>query len=216
MMRNSENTRFRDETRTALRGSFASERCVLVVRALPPPPLRHLASPFPFSFFFSLLFSFPLCVWDHCRTPSMASRRVLSAAVRRPLLSSLSTSCRPTLARRVLHWQSQAASPARLSPASLYRSSSSTASPASSLKGSGIVGIRRETKNRWERRAPLVPGHVRTLRRRGIRVLVQPSTMRSVSDERAREEDASKRTRLVKERHMGQRASDCEHRHTRT
>ena len=46
------------------------------------------------------------------------------------------------------------------------------------VESSSIVGMRRETKNRWERRAPLTPGHIRTLRRRGVRVLVQPSTMR--------------------------------------
>ena len=44
----------------------------------------------------------------------------------------------------------------------------------------GVIGVRRETKNRWERRAPLVPRHVRKLKRMGFRVLVQPSTMRYV------------------------------------
>lgn len=51
----------------------------------------------------------------------------------------------------------------------------STSTPA---LADNIVGMRRETKNRWERRAPLTPGHIRTLRRRGVRILVQPSTMR--------------------------------------
>jgi alpha-aminoadipic semialdehyde synthase len=41
-----------------------------------------------------------------------------------------------------------------------------------------VIAIRRETKNRWERRAPLTPAHVRTLNRQGVRVLVQPSHMR--------------------------------------
>eukprot|EP00052_Salpingoeca_macrocollata_P021812 m.187847 g.187847 ORF g.187847 m.187847 type:complete len:908 (-) comp21632_c0_seq1:68-2791(-) len=52
-----------------------------------------------------------------------------------------------------------------------------------SLKGNGVVAIRRETKNRWERRAPLDPSNVRTLVRRGIKVVVQPSTMRFFTNE---------------------------------
>lgn len=51
------------------------------------------------------------------------------------------------------------------------------------LKGNGVVGVRRETKNRWERRAPLAPPHVRTLTRKGISVLVQPSRMRIFTDD---------------------------------
>lgn len=51
------------------------------------------------------------------------------------------------------------------------------------LKGNGVVGVRRETKNRWERRAPLAPPHVRTLTRKGITVLVQPSRMRIFTDD---------------------------------
>ncbi len=51
------------------------------------------------------------------------------------------------------------------------------------LKGNGVVAIRRETKNRWERRAPLAPHHVRMLVRRGISVLVQPSKIRIFTDE---------------------------------
>jgi hypothetical protein len=51
------------------------------------------------------------------------------------------------------------------------------------LKGNGVVGVRRETKNRWERRAPLTPSHVRTLSRKGVVVLVQPSRMRVFTDD---------------------------------
>lgn len=51
------------------------------------------------------------------------------------------------------------------------------------LKGNGVVGMRRETKNRWERRAPLTPHHVRTLVHKGIAVLVQPSKIRIFTDE---------------------------------
>jgi len=44
------------------------------------------------------------------------------------------------------------------------------------------LGIRREDKNRWERRAPVGPSHVKKLVEKGIRVLVQPSTLRTYSD----------------------------------
>lgn len=45
------------------------------------------------------------------------------------------------------------------------------------------IGIRREDKNEWEKRAPLTPGHVRELREKaGIHTLVQPSTIRVFSD----------------------------------
>ena len=46
-----------------------------------------------------------------------------------------------------------------------------------------LVGIVRETKNRWERRAPLTPDHVRELgREHGLRFRVQPSTLRVFPD----------------------------------
>jgi len=38
-----------------------------------------------------------------------------------------------------------------------------------------VIGIRREDKNRWERRAPLVPEHVQELTRRGVNVAVERS-----------------------------------------
>lgn len=46
-----------------------------------------------------------------------------------------------------------------------------------------ILGIRREDKNRWERRVPLTPEIVRELVARGYQVLVQPSPLRIYSDE---------------------------------
>ena len=46
-------------------------------------------------------------------------------------------------------------------------------------KGSHVLGIRREDASIWERRAPLAPGHVRKLVRRGVKVLVQPSNRRA-------------------------------------
>ncbi|NMC70500.1 MAG: hypothetical protein GYA57_10605 [Myxococcales bacterium] len=49
--------------------------------------------------------------------------------------------------------------------------------------GRSILGIRREDKNRWERRVPLTPEIVRELVGRGHQVLVQPSPLRVYPDE---------------------------------
>lgn len=59
----------------------------------------------------------------------------------------------------------------------------------SGLAGNGIIGIRREDKNVWERRVPLTPKHVSTLLGRGTvkKVVVQPSSIRAF-DDRAYEE----------------------------
>ncbi|MFQ6079451.1 MAG: hypothetical protein ACE5NJ_10010, partial [Thermodesulfobacteriota bacterium] len=47
-----------------------------------------------------------------------------------------------------------------------------------------LIGIRREDKNRWERRVPLIPEHVRELKQEhGIEVWLQPSQIRIFSDE---------------------------------
>jgi alpha-aminoadipic semialdehyde synthase len=46
-----------------------------------------------------------------------------------------------------------------------------------------MIGIRREDKNRWERRAPLTPEHVAELTRHGVDVAVEPSTLRVFPDE---------------------------------
>ena len=43
----------------------------------------------------------------------------------------------------------------------------------------GVLAIRRETINVWERRAPLSPRHVRKLVKDGIKVIVQPSNRRA-------------------------------------
>ena len=49
------------------------------------------------------------------------------------------------------------------------------------------IGIRREDKNEWERRVPLVPSDVRELQdRHGLHFLVQPSAIRICSDEEYR------------------------------
>ncbi len=46
------------------------------------------------------------------------------------------------------------------------------------------VGIRREDKNEWERRVPLIPEHLQELTRRfGARFIVQPQANRAFSDE---------------------------------
>lgn len=45
------------------------------------------------------------------------------------------------------------------------------------------LGIRREDKNRWERRAPITPKHVKELKEKyGIETVVQPSKIRVFSD----------------------------------
>jgi len=46
-----------------------------------------------------------------------------------------------------------------------------------------IIGIRREDKNEWERRVPIVPGHIRKLEDAGIRICVQPQKNRAFTDE---------------------------------
>lgn len=45
------------------------------------------------------------------------------------------------------------------------------------------IGIRREDKNEWERRVPLVPEHVKELNQKGIEVWLQPSSIRIFTDE---------------------------------
>ncbi len=50
-----------------------------------------------------------------------------------------------------------------------------------------IIGIRREDKNEWERRVPLVPDDVRWLKEKhDIRTIVQPSAIRIFSDDEYR------------------------------
>jgi len=44
---------------------------------------------------------------------------------------------------------------------------------------SKCIGIRREDKNEWERRTPLIPEHVRELAEQGIKVYVQSSPIRA-------------------------------------
>jgi alpha-aminoadipic semialdehyde synthase len=50
-----------------------------------------------------------------------------------------------------------------------------------------IIGIRREDKNEWEKRVPLVPDDVRWLREKhGIHTIIQPSAIRTFSDDEFR------------------------------
>jgi alpha-aminoadipic semialdehyde synthase len=50
-----------------------------------------------------------------------------------------------------------------------------------------IIGVRREDKNEWEKRVPLVPADVLWLKEKyGIHTIVQPSTIRIFSDEEYR------------------------------
>ncbi len=52
------------------------------------------------------------------------------------------------------------------------------------MKMSVLIGVRREDKNRWERRAPLIPEHVKELKdKHSIECVVQPSKIRVFSDE---------------------------------
>lgn len=51
------------------------------------------------------------------------------------------------------------------------------------LCGNNVIAIRRENKNRWERRAPISPAHVQQLiEKEGVKVIVQPSTLRAFAD----------------------------------
>ncbi len=46
-----------------------------------------------------------------------------------------------------------------------------------------ILGIRKEDKTKWEKRAPLIPAHVKKLVEEGFKIIVEPSDHRYVDDE---------------------------------
>ena len=47
-----------------------------------------------------------------------------------------------------------------------------------------IIGIRKEDKNIWERRVPLIPAHIKKLKEEhGIETVVQPFPSRIISEE---------------------------------
>jgi len=49
---------------------------------------------------------------------------------------------------------------------------------------SHVLGIRREDKNKWERRVPIIPAHIKELKEKnGINTVVQPSNIRIFNDE---------------------------------
>lgn len=59
-------------------------------------------------------------------------------------------------------------------------SSRSSSTPLQKL----CIGIRREGKNRWERRVAITPEHVKSLvKDHGVKVIVQPSTKRIFADQ---------------------------------
>ena len=66
--------------------------------------------------------------------------------------------------------------------ASAAAASAAAASAAACAPTAGVIGIVRETKSKWERRAPLAPAHVAALVSAGLRVLVQPSSTRVFPD----------------------------------
>jgi alpha-aminoadipic semialdehyde synthase len=53
-----------------------------------------------------------------------------------------------------------------------------------------MIAIRREDKNRWERRVPVTPDHVAELARHGVSVVLESSAVRAFSDEAFRDAGA--------------------------
>ena len=50
---------------------------------------------------------------------------------------------------------------------------------------SSILGIRREDKNKWEKRVPIIPEHIKKLKdEHGIETIIQPSSIRTFSDDK--------------------------------
>jgi len=53
------------------------------------------------------------------------------------------------------------------------------------------IGIRKEDKNKWERRSPIIPEHVKFIKEKyGIKTIVQPSSIRVFSEEKYRKNGA--------------------------
>ena len=54
-----------------------------------------------------------------------------------------------------------------------------------------IIGIRREDKNNWEKRVPLIPEDVKSLLTKNeLEIVIQPSSIRIFSDKSFRESGA--------------------------
>ena len=55
-----------------------------------------------------------------------------------------------------------------------------------------VLGIRREDKNKWERRVPIIPEHIKELKEKyGINTIIQPSQIRAFSDKQYKEAGAT-------------------------
>lgn len=95
----------------------------------------------------------------------------------------LSRACRlPTPPASRQAWRSSLSSKRRplLQPRRQFSHSPVTSKPYDAYRP---IGIRREDKSRWERRAPLTPTAVALLiKQTGVKVYVQPSTKRIFSD----------------------------------
>jgi alpha-aminoadipic semialdehyde synthase len=62
---------------------------------------------------------------------------------------------------------------------------------------SKILGIRREDKNKWEKRVPIIPEHIKELKEKyGIDTIIQPSPIRAFSDETYRKAYATVKEEL--------------------
>jgi len=62
---------------------------------------------------------------------------------------------------------------------------------------SPVLGIRREDKNRWERRVPIIPKHTKELKEKyGIKTIIQPSEIRAFSDKKYIEAEATVKEEL--------------------
>ena len=60
-----------------------------------------------------------------------------------------------------------------------------------------FLGIRREDKNKWEKRVPIIPKHIRELKDKyGIETIIQSSPIRAFPDEMYREADATVKEEL--------------------
>jgi alpha-aminoadipic semialdehyde synthase len=109
--------------------------------------------------------------------------------------SSSSSLCAAPAARRAAAAAAAAftSSSSSSSSAALFSSSCAARAGSSGAKkegyqggkhGNGVVGMVAEVYNKWERRAPLCPEHVRKLTSLdGLRVLVEPSARRVFTDE---------------------------------
>jgi len=61
-----------------------------------------------------------------------------------------------------------------------------------------LIGIRRENKNKWERRVPLIPEHLKKLReKQGVTSIVQPSQIRAFLDKKFSEAGATVQNDLL-------------------